>query len=54
MKNSSQNFGAQPLKIQIGQKFYMTRQIWYQINSLEEISSFPNFLRLSLFTITSS
>ena len=54
MKNSSQNFGAQPLKIQIGQKFYMTRQIWYQINSLEEISSFPNFLRLSLFTFTSS
>ena len=43
MKNSSQNFGAQPLKIQIGQKFYLTRQIWYPINSLEEISSFPNF-----------
>ena len=27
MKNSSQTFRDQPLKIQIGQKFYLTRQI---------------------------
>ena len=43
MKNSSQTFRAQPLKIQIGQKFYLTRQIWNPTNLLEEISSFPNF-----------
>ena len=35
MEKSSQNFGAQPLKIQIVQKFYLSGQIWYPIHSLK-------------------
>ena len=35
MEKSSQNFGDQPLKIQIVQKFYLSAQIWYPIHSLK-------------------
>ena len=37
-----QNFGDQPLKIQIVQKFYLSGQEWYPINSPKETSSFSN------------
>ena len=36
MEISSQNFGDQPLKIQIVRKFYLSDQNWYPIHLLKE------------------
>ena len=46
MEKSSLIFGYQPLKIEIEQKFYLSGQTWYLINSLNKASSVSNCCEL--------
>ena len=46
MEKSPLNFGEQPLKIEIGQKFYLSGQTWYLITSVNKISSVSNCCEL--------
>ena len=45
-ERSPQNFGDQPLKIQIVQEFYLSGQTQYLVNSLKEKSSVSNCCEL--------
>ena len=42
MEKSWLSFGDQPLKIKIEQKFYLSGQTWYLINSFDKASSVSN------------
>ena len=54
MEKSSQNFGDQPLKIQIVQKFYLSGHIWYPIHSLKMRAQTKHFfLWIAHFTFFS-